>query len=110
MVEHVNVGLYRVGYQQSPRDIAKVAYNDGHLYHVLMRANPDSTWEQGEVIRVPNKKGRQSVVEAGETTTDFIKRLYKGQPAHIYSDRYLQWNDGHVVENLVGQVVFIPER
>lgn len=110
MVYHVNTGLYILGYKQDPREVARVAYGDGHLYHVLLKHNTHSNWQEGDVIEVPNKKGRQTIVEDGEILVDLIKRMFPNQPTHLYVDRYLQWNAHILPEDLAGTMVFIPER
>jgi hypothetical protein len=109
IVEHVNIGRYFYDGYESPQEVANTVYGDAHRYPAILKANPDGL-EAGTWIDVPNKKGRQSKVLEGESTTQFIQRLYKGQPTHLYVDRYLMWNGNFMAEDLVGMVVFIPER
>jgi len=110
MINHVNVGLYRLGTAETPQEVSQKVYNDVHRYPALLQANPDSDWNVGDIIRVPNKQGRTSVVEEGESTTEFIARMYKGHMGHLFLEKYLLWNAGVLAEHLVGQEVFIPDR
>jgi hypothetical protein len=110
MVNHVNTGLYILGLGQTPHDVSRSVYGDPSKYHILLKENQHSEWDAGDIIKVPNKKGRTAVVEQGETTIQFISRVFRGNMAHQYLDKYLLWNDGFLVEELVGTEVFIPER
>lgn len=109
VVEHVNVGQYFYDGKESPQEVAAAVYGDAHRYAAILRANPDGL-EKGTWIDVPNKKGRRSVVQEGESTTQFLQRLYSNQPSHLYIDNYLLWNGGMMAEELVGMQVYVPER
>ena len=106
VVTKVDEGLYRLQEGDDPRSVAKTVYGDGHLYHILIKANPHE-WEPGTVIRVPNKKGRVKVLEGSETPAEVVQVMFPGQPAHLYVERLLAWNGGTVE---LPHVVFVPER
>ena len=102
----VDEGLYKLREGDDPRSVAAVVYGDGHLYHILLKANPHE-WEVGTVIRVPNKKGRVRALKGSETPAEVVEGMFPGQPAHLYVERLLAWNGGTVE---LPSVVFVPER
>lgn len=110
MIYHVNIGRYRLKSGDTPRSVAENAYSDGNMYTVLTRNNPDISWEQGEVVLVPNKKGRETVVAEGESTKQLLQRMYKHDPMHVHLQKFLTWNGGFHAEELVGETVYVPER
>lgn len=109
MISHVNVGLYRLSDGESVQDVAGKVYGDVRMYAVLLKKNPQLEWNVGDIVKVPNKRGRVAVPNEGETTTEFITRVYRGHMAHQFLDKYLLWNAGLMIEELVGNDVFIPE-
>jgi len=110
MISHVNTGLYILGPGETAQDVAKKVYNDVHRYPALLKANQDCQWKVGDIINVSNVKGRKTVVQPGETTSELITRMFKGHMVHQFIDKYLLWNGGKLAEELVGNEVFIPER
>lgn len=110
MVYHVNIGTYVLKEGDTPRSVAELAYKDGNMYTALTKANLGSNWEPGETVKVPNKKGRETVVEDGESTRQVIQRMFKNDPPHIYFDKFLAWNGGEQAEFMTGKKVYVPER
>lgn len=109
MVEHVNIGRYKVQEGDTPRSVAYLAYRNGDMYAQVLKANPYE-WSTGDTVLVPNKKGRLTIVRAGEDFAAVIKRMFPTQPQHIYTERFYQWNGGESYEPLEGDEVFVPER
>jgi len=110
MIYHVNIGRYILKNDDTPRSVAEDVYSDGNMYTVLTKNNVDSSWEQGEVIFVPNKKGRETVVQEGESTKQVIQRMYRHDPPHVHLQKFLLWNANLHAESLVGETVYVPER
>jgi hypothetical protein len=110
MVEHVNVGVYTLKEGDTPRSVAEDVYSDGNLYTVLTKNNLESNWEPSEKIKVPNKKGRRTVVQDRESIKTLLQRMYPHDPPHIYYKKFYTWNGGVQVEDLVGSQVYVPER
>lgn len=105
---HVKHGLYRLSEGESPREVAEKVYGDSSRYQILLKYNDD--WGTEEVITVPNKEGRITKVEEGDSLDSTIKRMFPNQPPHLYDRRYLVWNAGILPQDLVGENIFIPER
>lgn len=103
-------GFYLLGEDESPAKISEAVYGDPRKYAEIIKSNTSIAWEPGVQILIPNKAGRTTVVQENETTFELIRRMFPEQPTHLYLDRFYLWNDGCEAEDLVGQVVFIPER
>lgn len=109
MIYHVSTGLYILSQDETVHDVAKNVYGDKSMYHVLLKANPHLQWVAGDIVEVPNKKGRIGIPEEGETTAAFISRMFSGHMVHQYLPKYLLWNSRLLAEELAGTQVFIPE-
>ena len=107
MVDRVKHGTYRMS-GESPQEVALKVYGDRSRYHILLKYNDD--WDTEDTIVVPNKEGRTTLVSEGDTLTTLIERMFPGQLAHLYTSKYDTWNASAPVEELVGKLVFIPER
>jgi len=110
MIYHVNIGKYVLKEGDTPRSVAEVVYKDGSMYTTLTTHNKELEWEPGNIVQVPNKKGRETTVEDGESTRQVLQRMYRHDPPHIYFNKFLDWNGGLHAEELSGQTVFVPER
>lgn len=109
MIEHVNDGLYLLNPGDDAQRVARRVYGDVHKSNVLLQANPVD-WDTLERIVVPNKKGRVTTLQAGETPKAVVARMFPNQMPHLYMLQYSIWNggaDGWLVE---GDEVFVPER
>lgn len=109
MIEHVNIGRYTVQQGDTPRTVADLAYRNGDMYVRVMKENPHE-WEEGDIVLVPNKKGRLTDVLPGEDVGDIISRMFPGQPPHIYIERFYLWNGGYDYVPEEGDQVYVPER
>jgi len=103
-------GYYLLGEGQGPSEVAAAVYGNVNKYAEISTVNSDLEWLPGTHILVPNKEGRTTVVQENETTFEVISRMFPNQPVHLYLDRFYMWNDGFDAEDLVGVMVFIPER
>lgn len=107
-VTKVDTGRYILREGDDPQHVAQVVYNDRLKYQTLLRANPLCNWEPGKVVEVPGRKGRITEVQENESRDDVLKRMFPGQMHQLYRSYFDRWNGS--VENLVGRLVFVPER
>ena len=105
----VTEGLYYVREDDQASQVAERVYGDVKKSNNLLRANP-SAWSAAELIRVPGVQGRVANVRSGESSTSVIRRMFPGQPTHIYLDRFYSWNGGDSRVFAGGELVFVPER
>lgn len=110
MVESTNTGTYILSEGETPAQVSLTVYGDTYKVPLLLKENSGIKWEAGESVVIPNKKGRTTVVQEGETTNSLLARMYGGQPTYLYVQLYLKWNAGIIAEDLVGREVFVPER
>lgn len=110
-IKHVSVGRYILRGGESVTDIAEAVYGDRNKYVVLLQHNKDVDWDAaGDIILVPNKRGRLASVRQGESTHDLISRMFPGQLPHIYFGKFAAWNADQQAPQLAGKEVFCPER
>lgn len=107
IVMNVDEGLYLVRKDDTPNRIASLLYSNPLHARTLMDANPRSTFCEGELIVVPNKKGRVTVW-TDNTIENMIKRMFPNQPVHIFFKLFKKWNNEGDIEP--GSIVFVPER
>lgn len=109
-VEKTNTGIYILSEGESPAQVSLSVYGDTYKVPMLLKENPDINWEKNDPVVIPNKKGRTTVVEKGETTAVLLSRMFSGQPTYLYLELFLKWNAGNIAEKLVGREIFVPER
>lgn len=107
-VTKVDEGLYVVRHHDTPKSIASLLYQNPLHYQTLLKNNPDDPFNEGEHIKVPNKKGRVTIWQEGETIEQLLKRMFPNQPVHIFRQLFDKWNADGEIEP--GSVVFVPER
>lgn len=105
-VQKVSEGYYRLKEGEDDKVVAAIVYGSQSYYLQLISANPYSKWEAGDVIRVPNKKGRVTTY-TDDSMDSLLKRMFPGQPTHLYLPLLLKWNADDVAH---GDTVFVPER
>lgn len=106
-VVKVDEGLYVVRENDTPRSVASLLYSNPLHARTLMDANPKSTFNKGEQIVVPNRKGRTTYWT--DTSIDnMLKRMFPNQPVHIFKQLFKKWNNDGDIEQ--GAKVFVPER
>lgn len=110
MVENTNTGTYILSEGETPSQVSLTVYGDTYKVPLLLKENSDIEWKSGESVVIPNKKGKTTVVQEGETTNSLLARMFSGQPTYLYVQLYLKWNAGIIAEELVGREVFVPER
>lgn len=110
-VTKVKTGLFLLGEEEtSYRSVSQKVYNDPNKYQVILEANAGVLWAPGIQLVIPNRDGRVTIPQEDESSTDLIRRMFPGQPPHMYLDNYFKWNDGFEADELVGIKVFVPER
>lgn len=108
-VTQVDYGLYLLNSGDTASSVARRVYGDVHKATVVLAAN-DGPWEDLEHVVVPNKKGRCTTVQGGESPQQLIERMFPNQPVSIYLAPFFMWNGGEYMKLLPGDVVFVPER
>lgn len=108
-VVQVNEGYYRFNVGETASSIARRVYGDVHKASALLRANEED-WEDLEQVVVPNKKGRVTQVQEGESVQRIIARMFPNQPVSIYMQPFFLWNGGEHIKLLPGDSVYVPER
>jgi hypothetical protein len=106
----VNEGYYYVRKGDTAKIVAQRVYGgDGHKSSVLLKANPE-IWDEESFITVPGVDGRVANILPGESPASVIRRMFPGQPVHLYQDRFFVWNGGKDRTFEGGGLVFVPER
>jgi hypothetical protein len=105
----VTEGYYYVRKGDSAQSVAKALYGDVSKSGTLLKANPEE-WEAGTFISVPGIQGRVDNMRPGESVVSVIKRMFPGQPVHLYQPRFYLWNGGQNRDIEGGGLVFVPER
>lgn len=105
----VTEGYYYVCKGDTAKSVALALYGDSHKSAQLKKANPEE-WEPGTFISVPGIRGRVANLHTGESATAVIKRMFPGQPTHLYLHRFFLWNGGPDRNIAGGGLVFVPER
>lgn len=105
----VTEGYYYVRKGDTAKSVAKALYGDVNKSAQLMKANPEE-WEAGTFISVPGIQGRVDNMRTNESVSSVIKRMFPGQPVHLYQPRFYLWNGGQDRDIKGGGLVFIPNR
>ena len=105
-VTKVDEGLFVIREHDTPHSVAHTVYGDGHRYPAIIKANRED-WEEGEQIKVPNKKGRVTIYDDVSVEV-MLKRMFPNQPVHIFMELFMKWNNGGDISE--GAIVFVPER
>lgn len=109
VIEKVDFGYYYLQPGDNANKVARKLYGDPHKSTVLLSVN-DTDWDYAESIIVPNKKGRITHWEHGDSPHKVIARLFPNQPISIYMQPFFTWNGGADRKILPGELVFVPER
>lgn len=108
-VTPVEYGSYLLNPDDDATSVARRLYGDPHKSVVLLKANPGD-WDDYERIVAPNKKGRITKWQEGDSPQKVIERSFPGQPVHIYMTPFFIWNGGQDAYLRPGDTVFVPER
>lgn len=106
-VTKVDEGLYVVRHHDTPKSVASLLYQNPLHYQTLLKHNP-GVWNEGEHVKVPNRKGRVTTWLEGESIERMLKRMFPNQPVHIFRKLFDKWNADGKIEP--GATVFVPER
>ena len=104
-VVKVDEGMYVLREGEDAISLSGKLYGSRMHHQRLRDANPTSEWLPGDIIKVPNKKGRVAVF-TDETLDLLVRRMFPGHPVYIHKPLLLKWNPDPVA----GDAVFVPER